>query len=51
MFGFSDEIIFYGGISVMAVAFISLIIWFCISKVRSIQIKSRLDREYGPSDK
>ncbi len=51
MFGFSNEFIFYCGIAITVVAFLGLVVWLCISKVRSVQIRLRLDSEYGPVDK
>jgi hypothetical protein len=42
-----DEMIFYGGIAVMAAAFVLGMISMLLLKVKKIKLDAKLDAEYG----
>ena len=47
----TSEFLFYGGIIIPGCALVAAILYFCISKVKSIKLKMILNTEYGEEDK
>lgn len=43
----TNEMLFYGGMILAGGSALLTIIFFCISKIRSIKLKNQLDLEYG----
>ena len=43
----SNETIFYGGIVITAIYILSAVIYFSVSKIKSIKLNAKLDAEYG----
>lgn len=47
----TDEMLFYGGMTVAGGALFLLLIYGCISQMKKIQLNARLDAEYGERPK
>lgn len=47
----TNETLFYGGILITGCTVLSAIIYFCISKIKSIKLKAQLELEYGERKK
>ncbi len=47
----TNEFLFYGGIIITGCVLISAILYFCISKVKSVKLKMELNAEYGEEEK
>lgn len=43
----TNEALFYSGLAIVGGSLILGIIFFCISKIKSIQLKNQFDKEYG----
>lgn len=44
---FSDEMMFYGGLTVVLITVIAAVIYFSVSQVRKAHLDAQLDLEYG----
>lgn len=45
----ADSVLFYGGISLTAVALVGLVLLFLLFRARARRLSRQLDEEYGPS--
>lgn len=43
----TNEILFYGGLILICSSLLLAIIYFCISKIKSVKLNAQLDAEYG----
>lgn len=43
----TNEMLFYGGLVLTGSSVLLAIIFFCISKIKSIKLNAQLDKEYG----
>lgn len=43
----TNEMMFYGGVILVGGSALLTIIFFCISKVKSVKLDAQLNREYG----
>ncbi len=48
---FTDEILFYGGIVVIAGSLMAAVLYFFVSQIRKVRLNAQLDAEYGEKDK
>lgn len=47
----SNEMMFYGGLILAGSSVLLAIIFFCLSKVKSVKLNAQLDKEYGEKGK
>lgn len=43
----TNEVLFYGGLGITGVSLLLAIIYFCISKIKSVRLNAQLESEYG----
>ena len=46
----TNEMMFYGGISMAVGSVVLAILYFCVSKINKIRLNVQLDAEYGKKD-
>lgn len=47
----TDELLFYGGMTVAGCAVLALILCLCVSQIKKVRLSIRLDNEYGEREK
>lgn len=47
MLWLTNEVLFYGGLGITGFSLLLAIIYFCISKIKSVRLNAQLDSEYG----
>lgn len=43
----SNEMVFYTGLGIIGISVVLLVIYFFVMRIREINLKNRLDSEYG----
>lgn len=43
----TNEVLFYGGITIIGCSLLSAIIFLCASKIKAVRLNAQLDAEYG----
>lgn len=43
----TNEMMLYGGLGVMACAFLAAVAYFCASRIKAVRLGAQLDAEYG----
>ncbi len=46
----TNEVLFYGGIIIIAISLLFFCIYICVAKVKNIKIQMELKEEYGQTD-
>ena len=47
----TNEVLFYSGLGITGVSLLLAIVYFCISKIKSVRLNAQLDTEYGERKK
>ena len=47
----TNEVLFYSGLGITGGSLLLGIIYFCVSKVKSVRLNAQLDSEYGEKKK